>query len=79
MIYNLNRRIDENQWAILVFGDINDDKLFMNIDLSCRKSDARCGIHGLKHIVDGFSQSISDFCDRGCFLAQPQVREFENF
>ncbi len=79
MVYNFNRGINEHQGTVLVFGDVDDDELFMYIYLSCREPDARCGIHGFKHVIDRRSQRVGHLQHRCRFFPQSKVGEFENF
>ena len=43
--------VDQYQQMVTSLGNINDNHLQMHIDLCCRQTDARCFVHGFRHIV----------------------------
>ena len=43
--------VDQYQQMVTSLGNINDNHLQMHIDLCCRQTDARCFVHGFRHIL----------------------------
>src|SRR5690606_29241341 len=77
VVYNLNLGVDEHQWGVLLLRNIDNNQLFVNIHLGGGKPDARCGIHGFEHVVDGLPQRVIDLRDRRRLASQSQIGKFE--
>jgi len=62
MLYDFG--IDEHLQLVVRGGDIDDDHLLVDVDLGCRKSDARRGVHRFCHILNERPDRSIDLGDR---------------
>ena len=73
-----NFRIDKTNRLRPFLGYVYYDDLFLNIDLSGRKTNALGRIHGMEHIIDKPFNGLVDGTDRLCPVTQSWIRIVEN-
>src|SRR5690606_18296995 len=67
-------RVDEHAQVIALFGDIDNDNAFMDINLSGSQPHTRRVIHGLGHVTIQLADAVIDLADGFGHLEQAWVR-----
>jgi hypothetical protein len=70
-------RVDEHLRRIPLLADVDDQEPPVHVHLGRRQADARCGVHGLEHVVDEPSQRGVENLHRRGARAQPRVGKLE--
>ena len=70
--------VDQHEQRILLLGDINDDQLFMHIDLGRSEADPRCLVHGFRHVGCQATNAVVNIRDRLRHFAQTRIGESKN-
>src|SRR5690606_13038459 len=70
--------IDEHAQFIAVFGYIDHDDTFVDIDLRGGEPDTGSLVHGLGHVAHEFANTVIDFLDGTGLLEEARIRVMQN-